>query len=217
MGGDPDSENPNSGGGVIDGGGGDGGGGGSGSGGSGSSAGLKNWRRGVTDAAGVGGVSGLDVLLGKNWGGSERWDTERPGAGTSEERYGVTRWRVTPTGDDPLAAFAGAAGWGVDTTGSSTWGVGVGGGDGESVSGGRGDSDDRTDVITRKKHWLNKQERRRQATEKRGVEGAEGRWVVRLASRAEAARLVRGWHMREFWTGLGGPVAEKVVMRAEVL
>jgi len=57
----------------------------------------------------------------------------------------------------------------------------------------------------------------RKAAEKRQIVGAEGRWIVRLVSRVEAGRLVRAWHMREFWTGIGGDRAEKVVMRAEIL
>ena len=57
----------------------------------------------------------------------------------------------------------------------------------------------------------------RKAAEKRQIVGAEGRWIVRLASRVEAGRLVRAWHMKEFWTGVGGERAEKVVMRAEIL
>jgi len=57
----------------------------------------------------------------------------------------------------------------------------------------------------------------RKAAEKRQIVGAEGKWVVRLVSRVEAGRLVRAWHMREFWTGIGGDRAEKVVMRAEIL
>lgn len=57
----------------------------------------------------------------------------------------------------------------------------------------------------------------RKAAEKMQIVGTEGKWVVRLVSRAEAGRLVRAWHMREFWTGIGGERAEKVVMRVEIL
>ena len=57
----------------------------------------------------------------------------------------------------------------------------------------------------------------RKAAEKREIVGAEGKWVVRLVSRAEAGRLVRAWHMKEYWTRISGEGAEKVVMRAEIL
>ncbi|KAF8477054.1 hypothetical protein BDZ91DRAFT_708596 [Kalaharituber pfeilii] len=171
----------------------------------------------VGDAAGVG-INGLDIIGGVIGGkGMGRWNTEAPAwgnygdrwgndaqGGASEEMYGVTRI-IMASGlrDDPFSAFAVAAGksggWGHVGNPSTT---GAGAGDG----GKRG----------KREHWSQKEEKRRKVAEKRGIEGAEGRWIVRLASRAEAGRLVRSWHMREFWTGIGGPMASKVVMRAEI-
>ncbi|KAI5794496.1 hypothetical protein DFH27DRAFT_526901 [Peziza echinospora] len=126
------------------------------------------------------------------------FDTEPVHVGASEEAYGILRIMLaTGSRDDPFVMIANAA--------AAAGGAAVGGG---NAVGGGGAAGRRSNSY--------KEEKRRRASEKRGVEGAEGRWLVRLASREEAWRLVRSWHMREFWTGRGGVMAEKVVMRAEI-
>ena len=159
------------------------------------------------DAAGVGGVSGLDVLGEKdiaNYGvyiHGGPWITESVQSNANEEKFGVVSFRFSKDSEEvfPLSAYT------CDTSSSS--------------SGGGGFDIDSSSQQPRfsKKFWQLKQKQRRLAREKRGVEGAEGKWVVRLASRTEAGRLVRAWHMREFWTGVGGYMAQKVVMMAEIL
>ena len=147
----------------------------------------------------------MDILGEKdiaNYGGyvhSSPWATESVRSNANEEKFGVVSFRFLRDSEEvfPLSAYTG------DTSSS--------GGGGSDV----GSSSQQPRLS--KKFWLLKQKQQRLAREKRGIEGAEGRWVVRLASRTEAGRLVRAWHMREFWTGVGGHMAQKVVMRAEVL
>jgi len=161
-----------------------------------------------SDAAGVGGVTGMSILreyglIGQESYSGGLWTTESPRSGANEAKYGVVRFRLMKDSEDdsavfPLSAYTGESS---ETDASATH-------PSSSSTGGSRSS---------KKYWMQKQLQRRKASEKRGMEGAEGRWVVRLASQAEAGRLVRAWHMREFWTGVGGSTAEKVVMRAEIL
>lgn len=40
--------------------------------------------------------------------------------------------------------------------------------------------------------------------------GAEGKWIVRCRDPAEAHRVVREWHCREFHDGLGRFMAEMI-------
>lgn len=145
------------------------------------------------DASSIGGSRSLDILSDHLSGYREgRVATESLYSGANEEKYGVTRFVFTKREDEEAEEAFSAVHFGSADTGG----------------------------LSKKQLALSKRQRKesgRKAAEKRGIEGAEGRWVVRLSTRTEAARMVRAWHMREFWTGIGGERAAKVVMRAEIL